>query len=75
MTAAPKFARYITAGDRIPHPTRGTLGVVASVHWVSPTETPGRPYGVMSGWMVNPADPRVQWAWTYPADSLVLTVS
>lgn len=74
MSARPKFARRIKPGDKIAHPTRGTFGTVVSVHHVEARETPGRPWGVMSGWMENPADPRIHWGWTYPAESLVIVL-
>lgn len=74
MSAKPKFARRIKPGDKIAHPTRGKFGTVVTARYLPPAEAPGRPWGLMSGWMEDPAVPRVHWGWTYPAESLVVVL-
>jgi hypothetical protein len=66
------IARYIRKGDKIMHPTRGKFGTVVTVQFHEPGTTPGRPWGVVSGWMSNPDNPKEQWGWNYPTDSIVL---
>jgi hypothetical protein len=65
------FARYVKTGDVIPHPSREEHGPVTSVHFTPAEDAPGRPWGVMSGWMQNPDNPSESWGWSYPADQLL----
>lgn len=67
----PMFARYVKTGDGIPHPSRDVAGVVTSINFTPASETPGRAWGVVSGWMANPDNPSEQWGWSYPADKLL----
>lgn len=68
----PFYVRYVRTGDKIPHPTRDAVGGVTSINFTPATETPGRPWGVVSGWMTNPNNPSEQWAWSYPAETLLI---
>lgn len=70
MSATLMFARYIKTGDRIPHPTRGEYGTVETVHYHAPQDAPGRPWGLVSGWIFAP-DGKTRWGWSYPADEMV----
>ena len=72
MSIAFIYARYIHKGDSIPHPSRNIPGIVTTVNFIPASETPGRPWGVVSGWMQNPENPSMLWAWSYPADQLVV---
>lgn len=69
--AFPAFARYIRTGDEIRHP-HGFRGTVTTVHYTPASETPGRPWGTVSGWMTNPDRPGSVQGWSYPAETLIL---
>lgn len=65
------FARYVKTGDRITHPSRDVAGMVTSINFTPASETPGRAWGVVSGWMSNPENAAESWGWSYPADQLL----